>query len=148
MQVRRSFAHGPDAGWSSIALHLAPAEGDKDGFYLTLFPDARPPATVFLSPRQLQQLLDLAQDAGQADQALWDFVAKIPLEPLLPSRTLATRLRWLLADSATNIREQVRLQLERRPPPSAELEEAQPEPTLEEAALPGPAPANKPPWQY
>ena len=141
MQVRRSFAHGPEGGWSSVALHLAPAEGGKEGFYLTMFPDARPPATVFLSPRQLQHLLDLAQDAAQPDQALWDFVAKIPLEPLLPSRTLATRLRWLLADFAAAIRDQVRLQLERRPPPPTPTEDGAPEPSLEP-----PSPA-KPPWQ-
>jgi hypothetical protein len=142
MQVRRSYAHGPDGGWSSIALHFAPAEGGKEGFYLTLFPDARPPATVFLSPRQVQQLLDLAQDGAEPDQAVWDFVAKVPLEPLLPSRTLATRLRWLLADSANAIREQVRLQLERRPPPPTPVdgeEVVEPEPSL--------APPSKPPWQ-
>ena len=137
MQVRRSLSH--DGGWSSVALHLAPAEGGKEGFYLTLFPDARPPAVVFLSPRQVQQLLDLAQDQGQSDQACWDFVAKIPLEPLLPSRTLATRLRWLLADSAAAIREQVKEQQERRPPP-APIEEV-------EAAEPAPEPAAVPkPW--
>jgi hypothetical protein len=142
MQVRRSLTHGPEGGWSSIALHIAPAEGGKEGFYLTLFPDARPPATVFLSPRQLAHLLDLAQDPGQADHAVWDYVAKVPLEPLLPSRTLATRLRWLLTDSANAIREQVKIHLERRPPPPTpvEGEEAAPEQPLE-------PPANKPPWQ-
>jgi hypothetical protein len=144
MQVRRSYAHGPEGGWSSLALHLAPADGGKEGFYLTLFPDARPPAVVFLSPRQLQQLLELAQDQGTPDPAIWDFVAKIPLEPLLPSRTLATRLRWLLTDSANALRDQVRQQLERRPPPSTPLEP--------EAGIADPqtgeqvAPAIKPPW--
>src|SRR4051812_12860328 len=128
MQVRRSLSH--DGGWSSVALHLAPAEAGKEGFYLTLFPDARPPATVFLSPRQLQHLLDLAQDQQQSDQACWDSAAKIPPEPLLPSRTLGTRLRWLLADSAAVIREQVKEHLERRPPPPAieEVEPAEPAP--------------------
>jgi hypothetical protein len=141
MQVRRSLALGPDGGWSSVALHLAPAEGGKEGFYLTLFPDARPQATVFLSPRQVQQLLDLAQDGAQPDQAVWDFVAKIPLEPLLPSRTLATRLRWLLADSANAIRDLVRQQLERRPPPPTPVDDGEPE-----APADG-IPATKPPWQ-
>jgi hypothetical protein len=136
MQVRRSLSH--DGGWSSVALHLAPAEGGKEGFYLTLFPDARPPAVVFLSPRQVQQLLDLAQDQAQSDQACWDFVAKIPLEPLLPSRTLATRLRWLLADSSAAIREQVKQQQERRPPPPA-VEESEPA-----EVAPEPVPVPKP----
>src|SRR5437660_3281898 len=140
MQVRRSHAFGPDGGWCSIALHLAAAEGGKEGFYLTLFPDARPQATVFLSPRQLEQLIELAHDSAQTDQAVWDFVAKIPLEPLLPSRTLGTRLRWLLLDSANAIREQVRQHLERRPPPPTPTDEVEPEPSLE------PPPANKPPW--
>jgi hypothetical protein len=142
---RRSHAHGPEGGWSSIALHLAIAENGKDGFYLTLFPDARPPAVVFLTARQLQQLLDLAHDQACSDQAVWEFVAKIPLEPLLPSRTLATRLRWLLTDSAANIREQVRVQIERRPPPPPvepmEVEEASAEASSD---LP---PSSKPPWQ-
>jgi hypothetical protein len=141
MQVRRSLALGPDGGWSSVALHLAPAEGGKEGFYLTLFPDARPQATVFLSPRQVQQLLDLAQDGAQPDQAVWDFVAKIPLEPLLPSRTLATRLRWLLADSANAIRDLVRQQLERRPPPPTPVDDGEPEAPADAI------PATKPPWQ-
>jgi len=141
MQVRRSLALGPDGGWSSIALHLAPAEGGKERFYLTLFPDARPQATVFLSPRQVQQLVDIAQDSAQPDQAVWDFVAKIPLEPLLPSRTLGTRLRWLLSDSANAIRELVRQQLERRPPPQTPIEDTEAEPA------PDAIPANKPPWQ-
>ncbi len=137
MQVRRTLSH--DGGWSSVALHLAPADGGKDGFYLTLLPDARPQSVVFLSPRQMQQLLDLAQDQGQSDQACWEFVAKIPLEPLLPSRTLATRLRWMLADAAGQIREQVKQQLERRPPPPPIETEAEPaEPA------PEPAPISKP----
>ena len=141
MQVRRTSAHGPDGGWSSIALHLAPAEGGKEGFYLTLFPEARASAVVFLSPRQLQEVLDIAEDQGKSDQACWDYVAKIPLEPLLPSRSLGTRLRWLLTDSAASIREQVRQQLDRRPPPPTPTDEVEPADTAEE-----PAPAIKP-WQ-
>jgi hypothetical protein len=136
MQVRRSITHD---GWSSIALHLAAADGGKDGFYLTMFPDARPATTVFLSPRQLQQLLDMAQDTATSDQAIWDFVAKIPLEPLLPSRTLSTRLRWLLSDAAAQIREQVKEQLDRRPPPPPAIEEVEPEVATDTPP--------KPPWQ-
>jgi hypothetical protein len=146
MQVRRSLTHAPEGGWSSVALHLAPADGGKEGFYLTLFPDARPQSVVFLSPRQMQQLLDLSQDSAHSDQAVWDFVARIPLEPMLPSRTLAVRLRWLLADCAAAIREQVRQQLERRPPPSEPLpnDEEEPAPDATEPEAP---PASKPPWQ-
>jgi hypothetical protein len=142
MQVRRSISD-PRAGWSSVALHLAAADNGKDGFYLTMFPDARPAATVFLSPRQLQQLLDMAQDQGTSDQSLWDFVAKIPLEPLLPNRSLATRLRWLLSDAAAQIREQVREQLDRRPPPPTPVDEPTNEIEPDSAA----PPASKPPWQ-
>ena len=53
MQARRTIEHGPDGGWSSVAVHLQPATGGKEGFYLTLFPDARPPTVVFLRPPQL-----------------------------------------------------------------------------------------------
>lgn len=139
MQVRRSFAHEPEGGWSSVALHLAPAEIGKDGFYLTLFPDGRPPAVVFLSQRQVGQLIEMAQESITSDQALWDFVAKIPLEPLLPSRTLAGRLRALLVDCASGIRAQVRAQLERRP--AAPAVEASEEPVVEPEELP------PKPWQ-
>ncbi len=144
MQVRRSITHGPEGGWSSVALHLAPAEADKDGFYLTLFPDARPQSVVFLTATQLQKLLDLAEDSAASDLAIWDLVAKVPLEPLLPSRAMGTRLRWLLLDSASSIREQVRIQLERRPPPPTpvESEEAQPDPS--DGALPA---AKPPTWE-
>jgi hypothetical protein len=143
MQVRRTSALGPDGGWSSIALHLAPAEGGKEGFYLTLFPDNRASAVVFLSPRQLQEVLDIAEDQGKGDQAAWDYVAKIPLEPLLPSRSLGIRLRWLLTDSAAAIRQQVREQLDRRPPPPTPTEGDEVEPA---DATEAPAPAIKP-WQ-
>jgi hypothetical protein len=140
MQARRSFSHGSDGGWSSIALHIQAAENGKEGFYLTLFPDGRPPAVVFLSPRQVIQLLDMAQSSATEDHAIWDVVAKIPLEPLLPSRTLSGRLRALLVDYAGAIREAVREQQERRPPPSPDAIE----PTDEVVATEVPP---KPPWQ-
>jgi hypothetical protein len=124
--ARRTFAHGPNGGWSAIAVHLEAAEPQKGGFTLTLFPDGRPPSSVFLRPQQLQQLLDMAGSAQTTDQQLWEAVAKIPLEPLLPSRTLATRLRMLLVDQASAIREQVKALLDRVPPPARD---PQPEPT-------------------
>jgi hypothetical protein len=117
MQPRRTIEHGPEAGWSSVAVTIAPAAAGKDGFYLTLFPDARPPTTIFLRPQQLQQIVDLAGQAAVTDQQIWDVVAKIPMEPLLPNRSLYPRLRALLVDAAGPIRAQIRAQLERQPPP-------------------------------
>lgn len=117
MQPRRTIEHGPDAGWSSVAVTIGPAAAGKDGFYLTLFPDARPPTTIFLRPQQLQQIVDLAGQAAVTDQQIWDVVAKIPMEPLLPNRSLYPRLRALLVDAAGPIRAQIRAQLERQPPP-------------------------------
>jgi len=123
MQARRTIEHGPDGGWSSVAVHLQPAGGGKEGFYLTLFPDARPPTVVFLRPPQLQQLVEMAGQAQVTDQQIWDVVAKIPMEPLLPSRSLYPRLRALLVDCASSIRAQIRAQQDRpapRPSPIAE----------------------------
>jgi hypothetical protein len=115
MQPRRSFAHGNDGGWSSIAVHLAPAEDHKEGFYLSLFADARAPQVVFLRPQQLASLLDMAATSTVSDQQLWEAVAKIPIEPLLPNRSLATRLRALLVDETAAIRDHIREQLAREP---------------------------------
>lgn len=136
MQARRTLEHGPDAGWSSVAVHLQPASGGKEGFYLTLFPDARPPTVVFLRPPQLSQLVDLAGQANVTDQQIWDVVAKVPMEPLLPSRSLYPRLRALLVDCASSIRAQIRAQEERPQPPSALIDEA---PAATESAAREPA---------
>lgn len=122
MTGRRTFAHGPEGGWSAISVHLEPASGGKEGFYLTLFSDGRAPSVVFLRPAQLAHLIDLAAQAQVTDQQIWESVARIPLEPLLPSRSLSSKLRALLVDQATPIREQVRAQAERQPPPSEPLE--------------------------
>jgi hypothetical protein len=126
MQARRTLEHGPDGGWSSVAVHLQPAGGGKEGFYLTLFPDARPPTVVFLRPPQLQQLVDMAGQAQVTDQQIWDVVAKIPMEPLLPSRSLYPRLRAMLVDSASSIRAQIRAQQDRPAPRSPSLDEEPP----------------------
>src|SRR6185312_6089362 len=136
MQARRTIEHGTDGGWSSVAVHLQPAGGGKEGFYLTLFPDARPPSVVFLRPPQLSQLVDLAAQANVTDQQIWDFVAKIPMEPLLPSRSLYPRLRALLVDSATGIRAQIRAQEERPQPKSSPIDE-EPAPTATEPGYGG-----------
>jgi hypothetical protein len=127
MPARRTIAHGVEGGWSAVALHLEPAGGDKEGFYLTLFPEGRPQAVVFLRPQQLAHLVDLAADPATTDQALWDVVAKIPLEPLLPSRALAARLRMLFTDCGAAIRAEARTQEERRPaPPPSDPEPTEP----------------------
>src|SRR3954468_17413072 len=106
MSARRSFAHGPTGGWSSIAVHIEAAESTQEGFYLTLFPDGPSPQVVFLRPHQLTQLVEMAAQSQVSDQQLWDAVAKVPLEPLLPNRSLSGRLRALLVDQATQIRDQ------------------------------------------
>jgi hypothetical protein len=118
MQARRTIEHGADGGWSSVAVHLAPAGATKEGFYLTLFPDGRAPVTLFLRPQQLQQLVEMAGQATVTDQQIWEFVAKIPMEPLAPSRSLYPRLRALLVDSAGAIQAQIRAQADRPRPPA------------------------------
>lgn len=138
MQARRTIDHGPDGGWSSVAVHLQPAGAGKEGFYLTLFPDARPPTVVFLRPQQLEELVELAGQAHVSDQQIWEIVAKIPMEPLLPSRSLYPRLRSLLVDCASAIRAQIRAQAERPAPRSTPLED---EPAL---AAVSPAPVWSP----
>jgi hypothetical protein len=133
MNARRTFAH-PDGGWSAVAVHVAAAEAGKEGFYVTLFPEGKA-QVVFVRPQQLAQLVDMAGSSQATDAQLWDVLAKIPLEPLLPNRALAAKLRALLVDCATPIREEIRVHLERRPPPPPEPaqpapgdDETQPEP--------------------
>ena len=133
MQARRTIEHGSDGGWSSVAVHLQAATGGKEGFYLTLFPDARPPTVVFLRPPQLTQLVELAGQANVTDQQIWDYVAKIPMEPLLPSRSLYPRLRALLVDCASSIRAQIRAQEDRPQPKGSPLDD---EPTTNPDAEP------------
>lgn len=130
MQARRTLEHGPDGGWSSVAVHLQAASGGKEGFYLTLFPDARPPTVVFLRPPQLAQLVELAGQANVTDQQIWDFVAKIPMEPLLPSRSLYPRLRALLVDCASSIRAQIRAQEDRPQPKGSPIDGEDPAPAV------------------
>ena len=123
MQARRTIEHDGEGGWSSVAVHLQPTGGDKEGFYLTLFPDARPPTVVFLRPPQLAQLVELAGQANVTDQQIWDVVAKIPMEPLLPSRSLYPRLRALLVDCASSIRAQIRVQEDRPQPKGSPIDD-------------------------
>jgi hypothetical protein len=128
MQARRSIEHTADGGWSSVAVHIAPASAGKEGFYLTLFPDARPPTVVFLRPQQLLSLIELAGQAQASDQQIWDVVAKIPMEPLLPSRSLYPRLRSLLIDCAGTLRAAIRAQEDRPPPRTTPIDDPEPPP--------------------
>ncbi|MGZ3426336.1 MAG: hypothetical protein ACXVCV_06785 [Polyangia bacterium] len=141
MQARRTIEHGSDGGWSAVAVHIQPATGGKEGFYLTLFPDARPPTVVFLRPPQLAQLVELAGQANVTDQQIWDYVAKIPMEPLLPSRSLYPRLRALLVDCASSIRAQIRAQEDRPQPKGSPIEGDEPAPAAEPGYLDSPGSA-------
>ncbi len=145
MSARRTFAHGPTGGWSAIAVHLEAAEATQEGFYLTLFPDGRSPQVVFLRPHQLSQLLEMASQSSIADTQLWEAVAKIPLEPLLPNRALSSRLRALLVDQTSAIREQLRAQAERVKPVQAPLEGVESPPAADDPA-PETAPSSDP-WK-
>jgi hypothetical protein len=99
---------------------------------------------VFLRPPQLTQLVELAGQANVTDQQIWDVVAKIPMEPLLPARSLYSRLRALLVDSASSIRAQIRALEERPVPRSTALDEepapaAASEPAYAEPSSSGPS---------
>ena len=127
MQTRRTLNHGGDLGWSALAVHLQPATSGQQGYYLTLFPDQRPPAMVFLRPDQLLQLVELAASPNTTDQAVWDWVARLPLEPLAPCRSLYAKLRALLVDQGPAVLEHARaLSAKNDRSPAAE-EEAEPE---------------------
>ena len=134
--MRRTIAHPTtDAlGWSSLAIHLEASETARGGFVLTLFYDTgRAPTTVFLQPKQLEKLCEMAASSAHTDQDVWDTLGKVPLEPLPPSRGLSSRLRALLVDHAAAIRNEVRSVIERHPPPPA-MEPAL-EPVEEPAAV-------------
>ena len=77
---------------------------------------------VFLRAQQVALLLDMAASSSATDQQLWDAVARVPLEPLLPNRSLASRLRALLIDCGAQIRELVKEQGAHEPPPSETLD--------------------------
>jgi|GEM_PF-3461652 len=112
-----------ETGWSAVALTLRPADPQRGGFELNLVPDTgKPPSTVFLRPQQILQLLEMAASSSHSDQELWELLSRVPLEPLLPSRGMAARLRWLLVEQAGPVRELARSQLERMSPPEAQQE--------------------------
>ena len=90
----------------SVAVRITVASGGKDGFSVQLFPDLRPPQTIFVTTPQLERLLELAE--GETSEAeIWAELAKIPLEPLQPARSLYPRLKHLLVDQLHALREEV-----------------------------------------
>lgn len=93
----------------SVAIRIAPATGGKDGFFVQLFPDLRPPQSVYVTVPQLERLLALAEsDASELE--VWAELAKIPMEALAPARTLYPRLRTLLLDGAQVLRDEIATQ--------------------------------------
>jgi hypothetical protein len=119
----------------SVAVRVVAATGGKDGFFVQLVPDMRGPQSIYLSPSQLERLIALAE-TGLPDAEVWAELAKIPLEPLAPARSLYARLRSLLVDCAQPLREEIGVQRERaearaRPhdPPPTESEEGPAQPT-------------------
>lgn len=102
--------------WCAVALQIAAAGTEQGGFYLSLHYDGRPNQTVYLRPDQLLAILDRAVVPTSTDGEIWDMVAKTPMEPLAPSRYLSSKLRPLLLDIESELRNEAREQLARRPP--------------------------------
>ena len=116
MKAPRSIVYTPGADgpreFLSIAVRIAVVTGGKDGFNIQLFPDLRAPQTIFLTMPQMDRLLGLAE-AGATENELWAELAKVPIEPLQPARSLYPRLRQLLVDQAASLREELSVQQRR-----------------------------------
>jgi len=129
MKAPRSVVRVPGDGapreFLAVAVRIVAATGGKDGFFVQLFPDMRGPQAIYLSPAQLERLIALAE-TGLPDAEVWAELAKIPLEPLAPARSLYPRLRAGLVDSASPLREEVAAQRQR-----AEARARPPEPVAE-----------------
>ena len=128
MKAPRSVLHAVEGGpreFLSVAVRISVASGGKDGFSVQLFPDLRPPQTIFVTTPQLERLLELAE-GGASEADIWGELAKIPLEPLQPARSLYPRLKHLLVDHMHALRDEV-VQLRRR----AEQRAMPPEPPAE-----------------
>jgi hypothetical protein len=93
-------------------VRVVAATGGKDGFFVQIFPDMRGPQAVYLSAAQLERLIALSE-TGIPDADVWAELAKIPLEPLAPARSLYPRLRALLSDCSASLREEIAAQRER-----------------------------------
>lgn len=109
MKAPRSVVHAVEGNareFLSVAVRIAAATGGKDGFSVQLFPDLRPPQTIYVTPTQMEKILGLAEsDASETE--IWAELAKIPLEPLLPARSLYPRLRQLLVDQHHALRDEL-----------------------------------------
>jgi hypothetical protein len=112
----------------AVAVRVVAATGGKDGFFVQIFPDMRGPQAVYLSAPQLERLIALSE-TGIPDADVWAELAKIPLEPLAPARSLYPRLRSLLADCAAPLREEIAAQRERA---EARARPVEPEPADEQ----------------
>ncbi len=108
MKAPRSVVHagGGAREFVSVAIRIAPATGGKDGFFVQVFPDMRPPQAVYVTIAQLERLLALAESSA-SEAEVWGELAKVPLEPLAPARSLYPRLRTLLVECAAPLREEI-----------------------------------------
>jgi len=136
MKAPRSVVRIPPDGapreFVAVAVRVVAATGGKDGFFVQIFPDMRGPQAIYVSPAQLERLIALSE-TGLPDAEVWAELAKIPLEPVAPARSLYPRFRALLADCAATLREEIAAQRERaeqraRPPEPAPVAE---EPAVE-----------------
>jgi hypothetical protein len=121
----------PDGGreYLAVAVRVTAAPPGKDGFFLQIFPDLRGPQAIYVSGAQLEHLIEFAE-AETSEAALWAELAKIPLEPLTPARSLYGRLRNLLIDARDDLREEIaeqRAEAEARARASAEQPRREPE---------------------
>ncbi len=110
-----------------MAIRITAASSGKEGFFVQIFSDLRPPQAVYVTGAQLERLISLTEGSA-TDAEVWAELAKIPLEPLAPARSLYPRLRALLVDVATPLREEIaaqeRLAAARRQPEPVAVEPA------------------------
>jgi hypothetical protein len=101
----------PDGGreYLSVAVRVTAAPPGKDGFFVQIFPDQRGPQAIYLSGAQLEHLIQFAESSG-TEAELWAELAKIPLEPLAPARSLYGRLRNVLVDARDDLRDEIAAQ--------------------------------------
>jgi hypothetical protein len=138
--VVRIPADGAPREFLAVAVRIVAATGGKDGFFVQIFPDMRGPQAIYVSPAQLERLIALAE-TGLPDAEVWGELAKIPLEPVAPARGLYPRLRSLLTDCATTLREEIAAQRERaelraRPAEPISVASEEPEPATGVAPRP------------
>ena len=73
---------------------------------MQLFSDLKPAQSIYVTALQLENLLEIAHGSAP-DAEVWAELAKVPLEPLAPARSLYSRLRALLVDCAVPLREEI-----------------------------------------